>query len=125
MLSEVSHTRRDKYCMISLTCGICKNKTTTITHQKTSKQKRSDLWSPAVLSSWGQESVMLIVTVESFLHCRISIQHSYVDLACYNTFICFLDSKMLTLFLLPFLVGSSFRKSFSVVLVCFCLLYLL
>ena len=26
MLSEVSHTKKDKYCMILLICGILKNK---------------------------------------------------------------------------------------------------
>ena len=39
---------------------------------------------------------MVIGIVESFLYCRISSHHSYVDLVCYRTFIWFLDSRMLT-----------------------------
>ena len=39
---------------------------------------------------------MVIGIVESFLYCRVSSHHSYVDLVCYSTFIWFLDSRMLT-----------------------------
>ena len=37
ILNEVSQTEKDKYCMISLTCGI---------FFKNSQKKRSDLWLP-------------------------------------------------------------------------------
>ena len=38
MLSEISQ-RKNKYCMITLICGIIKTR-------KTSKKQRSDLWLP-------------------------------------------------------------------------------
>ena len=47
MLSEVSQTEKDKYCMISLTCGIQK------TEQKDSQTQRTNWWLPEMGSgSW-------------------------------------------------------------------------
>lgn len=80
-------------------------------------------------SSWAVgEKILwcwLVYIVGSFPYCKCSIQHSYVCLVSYHSLICFLDSEMLLLSpLLSFLVCLSFRKSFIIVLVWFCLLYL-
>ena len=45
MLTEISQTEKDKYCMISLICGIYKKQTNiTDKHKKRTQRKRDETW---------------------------------------------------------------------------------
>ena len=50
MLSEISHTEKDKYCMISFICGIEKKK-----KPKTKKLKLRDAENRLVAARYGAE----------------------------------------------------------------------
>ena len=50
MLSEISHTEKDKYCMISFICGIEKKK-----KPKTTKLKLRDAENRLVAARYGAE----------------------------------------------------------------------